>query len=107
MEKSIKLYESEILNSISKIEKYIWGMNFWDFCDDEKTFDACCMQLQHIWECWIKLMHITSENYKNIPFTDMRWFRNKISHDYSWIDESIIWKTIKSSLPELKILVNS
>lgn len=105
MQKDIKFYENEIINSISKIEKYIKWMNLWDFYDDEKTFDACCMQLQHIWECWIKLLNLTSKDYKKIPFKDMSAFRNRISHDYIWLDEEIIWTTIKKSLPELKKLM--
>lgn len=105
MNKDIKFYENEIINWIEKIERYIWNMNFWDFCDDEKTFDACCMQLQNIWECWIKLWKLTDNNYKNIPFIDMRGFRNKITHDYAWMDDWIIWDTIKKSLPELKKLL--
>lgn len=48
MEKDIKFYELEIVNAIDKINRYIENMDFWDFLDDEKTFDACCMQLQHI-----------------------------------------------------------
>jgi uncharacterized protein with HEPN domain len=105
MKKDIILYESEILKAISKIEKYVWKMSFDEFCDDEKTFDACCMMLQHIWECWVKLLTITWWNYKNIPFVDMRGFRNKITHDYMWVDEKIIWETIKESIPELKKLL--
>lgn len=102
MKKDIKFYENEILNSIFKIERYIKNMSLWDFYDDEKTYDACCMQLQHIWECGIKLLNLTSKDYKNIPFKKMSAFRNRISHDYIWLDEKIIWITIKESLPELK-----
>lgn len=105
MEKDIKFYELEIISSIEKINRYIENMNFWDFLDDEKTFDACCMQLQHIWECWIKLEKIVWNNYKNIPFSDMRWFRNRITHDYVWIDNDIVWSIIQSSLPGLKKLL--
>lgn len=103
--KDMKYYEYEILNSIDKIEKYVENMDLWAFYDDEKTFDACCMQLQHIWECWTKLLSLTSRNYKNIPFTDMSGFRNRISHDYAGIDEEIVWSTIKYSLPELRKLL--
>lgn len=102
MIKDTNFYENEIIKAINKIENYTKNMNFLDFSNDEKTFDACCMQLQHIWECWIKLSNLVDINYKNIPFWDMRWFRNKISHDYAWLDDEIVWNTIKISLPDLK-----
>lgn len=105
MQKNEIFYEEEILKSINKIEKYIGTMTFWEFSDDEKTFDAVCMQLQHIWECGVKLLKIAGEGYKNIPFSDMQAFRNRISHDYIWLDDEIIWKTIKISLVELKNLL--
>jgi len=105
MEKNIKYYEYEILNAIDKIERYIESMDLWEFYDDEKTFDACCMQLQHIGECGLKLRSLTSEDYKNIPFNEMSGFRNRISHDYAGIDEEIVWSSIKYSLPELRKLL--
>lgn len=95
-------YEEEILYSIDKIIEYIMWYNLPDFIDDEKTFDACCMKLQHIGECGIKLQSIVGSNYKNIPFDLMSGFRNRVSHDYAGIDNAIVWKIIKVSIPELK-----
>lgn len=77
-------------------------MNFEQFRADEKTFDACCMKLQHIGECGIRLSKIVPKGYKNIPFVQMAGFRNQLSHDYAGIDDEIIWNTIQKSLPELK-----
>lgn len=105
MEKDTKFYELEIILAIEKINRYIENMDFWDFLDDEKTFDACCMQLQHIWECSLRLEKLVWNNYKNIPFSDMRWFRNRITHDYAWIDDDIVWTIIQKSLPNLKELL--
>lgn len=102
MQKDPLFFEGEMLDSIEKIMKYVGTLTFDEFICDEKTFDACCMQLQHIGECGIKLSKIVSKDYKNIPFDQMSGFRNQISHDYAGIDDTIIWKTIKISLPELK-----
>lgn len=102
MQKDPRFYEEEILDSIEKIIEYIGEIDFEAFVLDEKTFDACCMKLQHIWECGIKLSKIVSKDYKNIPFTKMSGFRNQISHDYAGIDDRVIWDTIRLSLPELK-----
>lgn len=107
MQKDSHFYEAEILNSIEKIIQYIGILDFDEFIADEKTFDACCMQLQHIWECGIKLSKLVSKDYKNIPFTKMSGFRNQISHDYAGIDDRLVWGTIQVSLPELKKLLLS
>jgi uncharacterized protein with HEPN domain len=84
---------------------YIGDMNFEQFRADEMRFDACCMKLQYIGECGIKLSRLVKQDYKNIPFIQMAGFRNQISHDYAGIEDSIIWNTIKKSLPELKKLL--
>lgn len=83
MMKDVRYYEYEMLHAIDKIERYTKDMDLGAFYDDEKTFDACCMQLQHIGECGIKLLSLTSNDYKNIPFSEMSGFRNRISHDYA------------------------
>lgn len=99
-------YEAEILEAIEKIWQYIDGMDFEKFRADEKTFDACCMKLQHIGECGIKLEKIVPKGYKGIPFLQMAGFRNQISHDYAGIDDEIVWNTIQTSLPQLKSLLS-
>ena len=102
MQKDPLFYEVEILDSIEKIGVYIGTMDFEAFRCDEKTFDACCMKLQHIGDCGIKLAKIVAKGYKDIHFVQMAGFRNQISHDYAGIDDLIIWDTIQKSLPELK-----
>jgi uncharacterized protein with HEPN domain len=102
MKKDIKFYEAEILDSITKIEEYILGMTLIEFADDEKTFDACCMRLQHIGECGLKLSTLAGNTYKDIPLQEMSGFRNRISHDYAGIDDEIVWNTIQISLKDLK-----
>lgn len=102
MQKDIFFYEQEILISIAKIDEYITDMDFEAFCADEKTFDACCMKLQHIGECGIQLSKIVDKQYKNIPFTQMAGFRNQMSHDYAGIDDQIVWQTIQIALPDLR-----
>jgi uncharacterized protein with HEPN domain len=107
MVKDPLFHEWEILDAIEKISLYIHGMDFEAFRADEKTFDACCMKLQHIGECGIKMSKIVPKGYKNIPFTQMVGFRNQLSHDYAGIDDEIVWNTIQKSLPELKKLLSN
>lgn len=92
-----------ILDYIDRVQKYIDWYDFLDFMDDEKTYDACCMLLQQIWELANKLEDKVS--LKIIPIDKMRWLRNRITHDYMWIDSEIIWDTINESLPDLIIVI--
>ena len=40
--------------------------------------------------------------YLNIPWNSIRGMRNRIVHDYENVDLSVLWGTIKNSLPDLK-----
>lgn len=100
IEKSLKI----ILDHIIKLEKYTFWVNFEDFLDNEEKYDACCMVLQQIWEVASKIDN-TKVSLKSIPIDQMRWLRNRITHDYLWIDSVIIWDTIKESIPELRTII--
>ncbi len=52
-----------------------------------------------------KLKDITEETtakYVDIPWKSIKGIRNRIVHDYENVDLSVLWGTVKNSLPELK-----
>ena len=59
MSRNLKLYLSDILKSIKKIERYTKGMNYKQLVADELTYDAVVYNLQ-----------IIGEAAKNIPLLD-------------------------------------
>ena len=68
--------------------------------DKVMVFNACVMRLQVIGEQVGKLLFLQPSplsEYKEIPY-DMR---NLISHEYSNVDEQIVFTTIKNDLIEL------
>lgn len=42
------------------------------------------------------------DKYNTIPWNSIRGMRNRIVHDYENVDLSVLWGTIKESLPNLK-----
>lgn len=92
-----------IRDYIERAESHVEWYDLWGFCNDLKTYDASCMMLQQIWECASKLSEWI--NLANIPVEYMRWLRNRISHDYMWLDDEKIWDTIKVSIPELRKII--
>lgn len=91
-----------VLDYIEKLEQYTFWIEFEDFLDNSEKYDACCMVLQQIWEVTWKL---DESDFSDLPIKEMRWMRNRITHNYLWIDDSIIWDTIKENIPELKIKI--
>lgn len=71
-------------------------------------FDACVMRLQIIGENVKKIIDIEDNPFKdyiNIPWKAIISLRNIISHEYSSVDEGIIFSVIKDNLPELKNVI--
>lgn len=92
----------KIISYIDDIENYIEGLQAKDFLDDKKTITACAFTVSQIGELVKEVENETMEKYSNIPWNSIKGMRNRIVHDYDNVDLSVLWGTIKESLPELK-----
>ena len=91
-----------MLTYINDAEKYTEGLQAMDFLDDKKTITACAFTVFQIGEMVKELSDETIEKYEKIPWSSIKGMRNKIVHDYENVDLTILWSTIKESLPLLK-----
>ena len=92
----------KIIGYIDDIEKYVEGIQAKDFLDDKKTITACAFSVSQIGELVKEITDETIYQYKDIPWNSIRGMRNRIVHDYENVDLSVLWGTIKESLPDLK-----
>lgn len=96
--KNEKIYIERIFTIINDLEKYLWNDTFEEFKLNQMQIDASIMKLQVLWESFKKI-----SSYQWIPYKDIIWLRDWISHDYFWLDLEIIRETLKQDIPELKI----
>ena len=92
----------KIIGYIDDVEKYTEGMEAKDFLDDKKTITACAFTVSQIGEIVKEIEEDTVKKYSDIPWNSIKGMRNRIVHDYENVDLSVLWGTIKESLPELK-----
>lgn len=92
----------KIVGYIDDVEKYVEDIEARDFLDDKKTITACAFTVSQIGELVKEITDETIEKYPNIPWNSIKGMRNRIVHDYENVDLSVLWGTIKESLPELK-----
>ena len=102
MKSKDRIIIQKIVGYIDDVEKYTDGIEAKDFLDDKKTITACAFTVSQIGELVKEITEETINNYKNIPWSSIKGMRNKIVHDYENVDLSVLWNTIKSSLPSLK-----
>lgn len=97
-----KIIIQKIINYINDIEEYVKGLQPRKFLDDKKTITACAFTVSQIGEIVKEITNETMEKYDYIPWNSIKGMRNRIVHDYENVDLSVLWGTIKESLPELK-----
>lgn len=102
MKSKDRIIIQKIIGYIDDIEKYVDGLEAKDFLDDKKTITACAFTVSQIGELVKEMTEETIEKYTEIPWNSMKGMRNRIVHDYENVDLSVLWGTIKDSLPELK-----
>lgn len=104
---------NQIIESIHLIRE--WSKNidtpndFLTSMDRVMAFNACVMRLQVIGEQIGKLLKLKPcplTAYKNIPWVEIYDMRNIISHEYSYVDESVIFSTVKNDLNELETVIS-
>ena len=101
-----RLYLKDILSAIDSIEAFVVGMNFEEFCADDKTSSAVIRKFEIIGEATKNIPDQIKEKYPQIPWKDIAGMRDKLIHAYSEVDLTLVWKTIHKRLPELKSFID-
>jgi len=97
-----KLLLEDILAAISKINRYVDGLDQTAFLDDDKTVDAVVRNLEIIGEASRQLPNDFKANYTDVPWHEIAGLRNRIVHDYMGVDLEIVWYIIGQELDTLK-----
>ncbi len=97
----------DMLDSISKIEKYVEESTFEQFIIDEKTSDAVIRQLTIIGEAASHIPDNVTSKALDIPWRSIKGIRNVVVHEYFGVNFEILWQTVKHNLPQLKFNLNS
>lgn len=102
MKSKDRIIIQKMITYIDDVQKYVDGLEAKDFLDDKKTITACAFTVSKIGELVKELTDETIDKYTNIPWNSIKGMRNRIVHDYDNVDLSVLWGTIKDSLPQLK-----
>jgi uncharacterized protein with HEPN domain len=105
-DRTYNMYLDGIQTATQRIGWYVEGYEFKTFKKDNKTFDAVIRNFEIIGETSKKLPDEIKKKYINVPWQEMYYFRNKISHEYFGIDYEIIWDIATNDLPETKLQID-
>lgn len=101
-DRDYRLFVKDILDSITKIQKYLEGVSYDRFVEDEKTIDAVVRNFEIIGEAANNLPQDIKNKCSDIPWREVIGMRNKIIHEYFGVDTDIVWETAFKFLPSVK-----
>ena len=92
--------------AIADAQSFTEGMAQPDFEQDKRTQQAVVMSLIVLGEAATKVMDKYPEfaaQHAVIPWHNMRGMRNRIAHGYFDIDLVVVWDTLQTAHPTLKV----
>jgi len=107
MKRDYVMFIEDILEAISKIEKYVENYTYVDFAGDAKTVDAVLMNFAILGEAVKHIPEEVKQRYPDVPWKKMAGMRDKLVHEYFGVQLDVIWETIKKDLPQVKPLVEA
>ena len=96
-----RLRIEDILEAIRKIQRYVSGLSFDEFCADDKVVDAVVRNLEVIGEAARHIPPEIESRHPDLPWIAMRGMRNILAHEYFGVNLSILWHTIQQNLPPI------
>jgi uncharacterized protein with HEPN domain len=106
LERSPKLYLSEVIAYIEKIESFTKDLTEEQFLGDEMRVYAVDALIRNIGEAvrvLAKHREIKALFYSyRIPYDDLSDLRTEFTHEYFSVDKKLLWETANSVLPRLK-----
>ena len=95
-----------ILDQIDRIDRYTEGARS-TFDESDMVQDAVMRCLSVIGEAAAALSEDTAEALVSLPPHLPKGMRNRIVHEYWRVDRDIVWATIESDLPTLKLEIEA
>ena len=101
-----RLLFEDMLESITRIEKYTEQINLDDFTENQMIIDAVVRNIEIIGEASKNVPDMIQEKCSYIPWKKLNGIRNRIVHAYFGVDSSIIWFITENELSSLKQSIN-
>lgn len=97
-------YVDDVIDAMSKVQKFTEAMGYEDFIKDDKTVFAVTRAIEIIGEAVKKMPSTVRKRYPQIPWKEMAGMRDKLIHEYFGVNLRAIWETAKNDIPAIKPL---
>ncbi len=105
MSRHYRLYLTDIRTAIERIERYVEGFDYAQFCDNQLVIDGVMRNFTVMGEAAKNVPDEIRTKYSDVPWRAIGSFRDVLTHEYFRIDLEEVWKIIEERLPILKIQI--
>lgn len=102
LKRKFEHFLNDLRNSIERIQTYTENYDFEEFQSDQMVMDAVLRNFEVIGEAVSNLPEDFREENDQVPWQEVKDFRNVITHKYWAVDPEITWDIIQNKLPELE-----
>ena len=96
-----RLYLGQMLDAAREAHSYIKGIDLDAFAGDQMRQRAVVYVIQVIGEAARRVPHDERDRIVGIPWSAVVGMRNKLVHDYLYVDFEEVWRTATNDLPDL------
>jgi uncharacterized protein with HEPN domain len=100
--RSATVYLTDILEAIAAIERFVEGMDFEAFREDDRTSSAVIRKFEVIGEAAKQVPGSIKEKHPAVPWKRMAGMRDQLIHSYFGVKNELVWETIRRELPQLR-----
>jgi len=105
--RSDQLYCRDIIEAGAAIQSYVEGIDFGAFMKDRMRYSAVIREFEIIGEAVGKLSPTLKQACPEVPWQDIKDFRNLLTHEYFGVDLEIVWNTVREELPHLMAAIQA
>jgi len=88
-----------MLENAEKALSFIEGLDYDDFCKDDKAMYAVIRAFEIIGEAARQIPEDVREANSKIPWREITGMRNKLTHEYFGVNTKVVWRTVHEDLP--------
>ncbi len=96
------LYKQHIVDAISRIDRYLAGVEQEPFLTNDMLKAAVVRELEIIGEASKRFSEEFKQRTPTIPWKKVAGFRDVAIHDYMEVDLDLVWTIAHQDLPKLK-----
>ena len=101
-------YLDHIIEATARIRDFTEDMTELTFLESKLVQDGVIRNIEVIGEAARNVQRRFPQfaaAHPEVPWEDVYWMRNRLSHGYFAVDLELVWKTVERDIPELELQI--